>query len=63
MFVLREGVLSQLDLLMRLEGSGCGHTMDHSLLALLRRGEIAFQDAFGRAEDKNLVLAASRGEV
>ena len=60
--VLRDGMLSQLDLLMRLEGSGCGHTMDHSLLGLLRDGEIAFQEAFSRAEDKNQVLAVSRGE-
>lgn len=61
--VLREGELSQINLLMRLEGALCGHSMDHSLLELHNQGEISFQDAFGRAEDKTQVFSLTRGGV
>ncbi len=60
--VIREGELSQLNLLMRLEASPCGRSMDDSLLALLQSGRIRFEDAFARAEDKTRILTALRRE-
>ncbi len=54
--VVRAGTLNQLNLLMRLEGADCGHSMDDSLIALVGDQKIRFEDAFRRAEDKSRVL-------
>lgn len=54
--VVRAGTLSQLNLLMRLDGSDCGHSMDDSLIGLVDDQQITFEEAFRRAEDKSRLL-------
>jgi twitching motility protein PilT len=54
--VVRAGATQKLGLVLRLEHEECGHTMDSSLLALLRSGRVSFEDAFVFADDKKAVL-------
>lgn len=58
--IIREGTLSQIDLLIRLASAGTGHSMDSSLFDLLHAGRILFHDALSRAEDKRALLGSKR---
>ncbi|MBK8101590.1 MAG: Flp pilus assembly complex ATPase component TadA [Planctomycetes bacterium] len=58
--VLRAGDLGNLSMLMRMEDGRCGHCMDRSLLELLTKGRVRFEDVFARAEEKAWVLERSR---
>ena len=59
--VMREGNLSQMNLLVRLN-SEFGQSMDSSLIRLVKSGKVKFEDVFHRAEDKALVMQAIRGK-
>lgn len=54
--IMRSGALSQLNLLMRLESSECGRSLDDSLIGLIETKRVRFEDAFVRAEDKTRLL-------
>lgn len=54
--VLRGGDLANLGLLLRVEGSQCGHSLDRCLLDLLTQGRVRFEDVFARAEEKAWLL-------
>jgi twitching motility protein PilT len=55
--VVRSGDPADLSLLVRDEGSHCGHSLDRSLLELLLAGRVRLADAFARTEDKGWLLA------
>ncbi len=59
--VIRGGDLPNLNLLMRMENSRCGHSLDRSLLGLLQQGKVRFEEVFGRAEEKAWILERVRG--
>jgi twitching motility protein PilT len=58
--VLRGGELADLGLLLRMEGSRCGHSLDRSLLDLLTGGRVRLEDVFARAEEKAWLLERTR---
>ncbi|MCA8952767.1 MAG: Flp pilus assembly complex ATPase component TadA [Planctomycetes bacterium] len=57
---LRRGDLSDIALLLRMEGGQCGHTLDSSMLQLLVEGRVRMEDVFARAEEKAWVLERTR---
>lgn len=57
---LRRGELSDIALLLRMEGGQCGHTLDASMLELLSEGRVRMEDVFARAEEKAWVLERTR---
>lgn len=57
---LRRGALSDIALLLRMEGGRCGHTLDSSMLELLAEGRVRIEDVFARAEEKAWVLERTR---
>ena len=59
--VIREGALSQVELLIRLGETNCGHSMDSQLVELLAQGRIMFHDALSCAEDKRQLLSVKKG--
>ncbi|MHC5069604.1 MAG: ATPase, T2SS/T4P/T4SS family [Planctomycetota bacterium] len=61
--VIREGPLDRLTLLLNMEGTGSGHSMDASLESRLRRGEVTFEDAFHLADDKSRILKKFKGKT
>ncbi|MEZ5966226.1 MAG: ATPase, T2SS/T4P/T4SS family [Planctomycetota bacterium] len=58
--IVRGGALTQLNLLMRLESSECGHSLDDSLIGLIETKRVRFEDAFVRAEDKTKLLQVAQ---
>jgi len=54
--VVRSGELTDLDLLLRAEGSNCGHSLDRNMLDLLVAGRVRIEDVFARAEEKAWLL-------
>lgn len=58
--IVRGGVLTQLNLLMRLESAECGHSLDDSLIGLVEAKLVRFEDAFVRAEDKTRLLQVAQ---
>ena len=54
--VVRNGKLSSLNLIMSMEGTTSGHSLDRSLLELLSSGRARFADVFSRAQDKTKML-------
>jgi twitching motility protein PilT len=60
--IVRVAPLTQLNLLMRLESAESGHSLDDCLVDLIKAGEIGFEDAFRRAEDKTRMLQAARNQ-
>ena len=58
--VVRNGEVADLGLLIRAEGSRCGHSLDRSMLDLLVAGRIRIEDAFDRAEEKAWLLERTR---
>ncbi len=48
--------MGQISLLMRLSGQ----TLDHSLIGLVEKGRVRFEDAFVHAEDKQMMLREGR---
>jgi twitching motility protein PilT len=61
--VVRGGPLDRLTLLLNMEGTGSGHSMDASLEDLLRRGDVTFEDAFHVADDKSRILKKFKGKA
>ena len=59
--VVREGPLDRLNLLLNMEGTASGHSMDSSLESLLRRGSVTFEDSFHLADDKSRILKRFKG--
>jgi twitching motility protein PilT len=53
---LRSGGIDDIGLLLRMEGTRCGHSLDRSLLELVDAGRVRVEDVFGRAEDKAWLL-------
>jgi len=60
--VVREGSLDRLNLLLNMEGTTSGHSMDASLESLLRRGHITFEESFHFADDKSRILRRFKGK-
>jgi twitching motility protein PilT len=60
--VLRDGSLSQLELLLRLDGRGSGRSMDACVQDLLARRLIHFHEALGRVDNKLQLLSALPAE-
>jgi Tfp pilus assembly pilus retraction ATPase PilT len=58
--IVRHGEVADLGLLIRAEGSRCGHSLDRSMLELLQSGRVRMDDAFGRAEEKAWLLEQTR---
>jgi Tfp pilus assembly pilus retraction ATPase PilT len=58
--VVRNGEVADLGLLIRAEGSRCGHSLDRSMLDLLVAGRVRIEDAFSRAEEKAWLLERTR---
>lgn len=54
--VIRSGDLENLSLLIRAEGSANGHSLDGSLVAMVREKLVRIEDAYARAEDKSWLL-------
>lgn len=54
--VVRAGALDDLSLLLRTEGDRYGHSLDRSMLELLRAGRVRIEDVFARAQEKAWVL-------
>ena len=54
--IVRSGKLSNLNLLLGMEGTTSGYSLDHSLLSLLRDGRARFNDIFNYAQDKAKIL-------
>jgi twitching motility protein PilT len=54
--IVRNGKLSSLNLLLGMEGTTSGYSLDHSLLSLLRDGQARFDDVFNYAQDKAKIL-------
>lgn len=54
--VVRDGSLDRLKLLLNMEGTASGHSMDSSLERLLREDSITFEDSFHLADDKSRLL-------
>ncbi|MFK7739894.1 MAG: ATPase, T2SS/T4P/T4SS family [Planctomycetota bacterium] len=57
---LRDGRLGDLALLMRSEDGSSGHTLDRSMLELMREERVSIEDAFARAVEKAWLLERSR---
>lgn len=58
--VVRSGELSDLGLLIRAEGSNCGHSLDRNMLELLVAGRVRMEDVFARAEEKAWLLERTK---
>jgi Tfp pilus assembly pilus retraction ATPase PilT len=58
--VVRSGELMDLGLLIRAEGSQCGHSLDRSMLELLIAGRLRMEDVFARAEEKAWLLERTK---
>ena len=58
--IVRGGALTQLNLLMRLESAECGHGLDDSLIGLVEKQRVRFEDAFVCAEDKARLLQVAQ---
>jgi twitching motility protein PilT len=61
--ILRDGVPGQLELLTRLERRSNGHSLDDSLIELVRSGRVKLEDAFQYADDRVRVLQYSRIKI
>lgn len=57
---LRRGELGDLTLLLRMEGTRCGHSLDRNMLDLLTAGRVRLEDVFARAEEKAWLLERTR---
>lgn len=60
--VIRGGELGDLSLLLRADGSQCGHSLDRSMLLLLQRGRVRMEDVFVRTEEKAWLLERTRNQ-
>jgi twitching motility protein PilT len=58
--IVRAGDLGDITLLLRSEGSHAGHSLDHSMLDLFRRGMVRLDDVFARVEEKAWLLERTR---
>jgi Tfp pilus assembly pilus retraction ATPase PilT len=58
--VVRSGELTDLSLLIRAEGSRCGHSLDRCMLELLVAGRVRMEDVFARAEEKAWLLERTK---
>ncbi len=58
--VVRGGDLGDISLLLRTDGSRCGHSLDRSMLDLVTAGLLRLEDAFARAEEKAWMLERTR---
>ena len=58
--VIRGGDMADLGLLIRAEGSRCGHSLDRNMLELLVAGRVRMEDVFARAEEKAWLLERTR---
>jgi Tfp pilus assembly pilus retraction ATPase PilT len=58
--VIRRGDLGDIALLLRAEGSRCGHSLDRSMLELLVGGRVRMDDVFARTEEKAWLLEKTR---
>ncbi|MBL8755876.1 MAG: Flp pilus assembly complex ATPase component TadA [Planctomycetes bacterium] len=58
--LLRSGELSDLVLLLRGDGGRSGHSLDRSMLELLRAGKVRLEDVFVRVEEKAWLLERTR---
>ncbi len=58
--VVRSGELMDLGLLIRAEGSRCGHSLDRCMLELLVAGRVRMEDVFARAEEKAWLLERTK---
>lgn len=58
--VVRHGELMDLGLLIRAEGSQCGHSLDRCMLDLLVAGRVRMEDVFARAEEKAWLLERTK---
>ncbi len=61
--VVRDGPLDRINLLLNMEGTASGHSMDATLEGLLRRGDVTFEDAFHLADDKSRILKKFKGKA
>ena len=61
--VLREGLVSRLGLLMVMENSGTGYSMDACLEELFKNGRISLEDAFRCADDKARFLRRTKAKA
>ena len=58
--VVRAGQLTDLALLLRTEGDRFGHSLDRSMLELLRAGRVRMADVFARTHEKAWLLEQTR---
>lgn len=58
--VVRNGDVHDVGLLIRAEGSRCGHSLDRDLLELVLAGRVRMADVFTRAEDKAWLLERTK---
>jgi Tfp pilus assembly pilus retraction ATPase PilT len=58
--IIRRGELGDVAMLMRAEGSRAGHSLDRSMLGLLKAGRVRMEDVFARAEEKAWLLERTR---
>ena len=58
---MRGGELADVTLMMRMEGSRCGHSLDRSMLDLVTSGQISLESAFARAEERAWLLERTKG--
>ncbi|MBL9076177.1 MAG: Flp pilus assembly complex ATPase component TadA [Planctomycetes bacterium] len=58
--VVRGGELADLGLLIRADGSRCGHSLDRNMLELLVAGRARLEDVFARAEEKAWLLERTK---
>jgi Tfp pilus assembly pilus retraction ATPase PilT len=61
--VLRSGNLDQLDRLMRLDGGGSGHSLDHSMFEHVCADRVRIEDAYACASDKSWLLDRVRDRL
>lgn len=61
--IVRQGEVMDLGLLLRSEGCHAGHSLDHSMLELFRRGEVRLDDVFSRVEEKAWLLERTRAST